>query len=103
MSTTPFDRRPSDVVRASVNNRARAYLASAVEDAYQADLVRWAREDDAPFPERGAIHARLEAELLVLCHGLGSWAAAHPAEFFTHIDMRLHEAHAQHDRDRWDY
>lgn len=24
MSTTPFDRRPSDVVRAGINNRARA-------------------------------------------------------------------------------
>ena len=103
MSTTPFDRRPSDVVRAGINNRARAYLASAVEDAYQADLVRWAGDDSAPFPSRDTIRTRLEAELHILCHGLGTWAAAHPAEFFTQIDMRIREADAQRDRDRWDY
>lgn len=103
MSTTPFDRRPSDVVRASINNRARAYLTSAVENAYQADLVRWAADDNAPFPSRDTIRARIEDELHILCQGLGSWAAAHPAEFFTHIDIRIREADAQHDRDRWDY
>ena len=103
MSTTPSDRRPSDVVRASINNRARAYISSAVEDAYQADLVRWAGDDSAPFPSRNTIRTRLEDELHILCHGLETWAAAHPTEFFTHNDLRIREADAQHDRDCWDY
>ena len=66
MSTTPFDRRPSDVVRASINNRARAYLASAVEDAYQADLIRWAGDDSSPVPSRDTIWTLLVEEIRIL-------------------------------------
>lgn len=92
MPANPFDRRPSDIDRATINRRANAYLARAAEEAYQADLARWARDDSAPFPDRAAIRSRLEAELRVLCSGLGTWAAADPAEFFSRIDKDARRA-----------
>jgi hypothetical protein len=101
MSTTPFDRRPSGAVRADVNLRAQLHLNVALERAYQEGLDRWACDNDAPFPDRGAIRARLEAELLVLCHGLGTWAAAPPERLFGRIDQRIRDAAA--DRDIWGY
>jgi hypothetical protein len=100
MPTNPFDRRPSDAVRTGISTRARDYLDGAVEEAYQADLDRWARDDEAPFPNRAVIRARLEGELIVLCHGLGSWAAAHPAQFFRRIDRRI--LLSEIDPDIWD-
>ena len=103
MPATPFDRRPSVAVRAGVNIRARGYLDCAVEQAYHDGLAQWASDDNAPFPDRATIRARLEAELLVLCHGLGTWAAAPPDRIFARIDQAIREADSQRDRDRWDY
>lgn len=85
MATEPFNRRPSDSKRMAVNLRARAYINTAVERTYHMALHRWAREDDAPFPDRAQIRGQLESELLTLCRGLGSWAAAQPDDILGPI------------------
>lgn len=99
MPNSPYDRRPSSDLRSEVNRRARLFVGAAVEQTYQSDLVRWARDDDAPFPDRQAIRSQIEAELLLLCSGLGSWAAAEPGEFFNPIDHRIRRA----ERDGWEW
>ncbi len=102
MPETPFDRRPSAAVRAEVNVRARLHLDQAVAQAYEVELDRWARDDSAPFPDRDAIRTRLEDELLVLCRGLGTWAAGRPEQIFSRIDKEeRRRRNGFHDEGGW--
>jgi hypothetical protein len=98
MSGNPFDRRPSDSQRQEVNLRARIYLDEAVQRAYDEGLRRWAVDDDTPFPDRDHIRRRLEAELLTLCRGLGTWAAAEPSTVLGPLPRHRR----RHDVDYWE-
>lgn len=56
-----------------------------LEHVYWELVGAWARDDSGPFPSRAEAERLAREELVVLCRGLGRWAAVLPLDVFPPV------------------
>ena len=67
---------------ARISRRAQGLLTHTGEEHFRRLITEWAEADDGPLPTRIQAAAAAQAELEVLCRGLGRLAALTPDEVF---------------------
>ena len=74
--------RVSPAAAAQITARAERLLAQRAQVRFRELVLAWAASDGGPFPTRDMARDEAQAELEVLCRGLGGWAALPPEEVF---------------------
>lgn len=82
--TEPIDTtvRATPAAAAQITARAERLLDQRAQVRFRELVLAWAAANEGPFPTRDMARAEAQAELEVLCRGLGGWAALPPEEVF---------------------